>query len=795
MSIFGSSLIIAAFVAAIAGAIISAYSAFKLQKLANAAEVEAYGAGGVLGVGRRLIYLVATLCTISFLLIEISFVKLDLSLDIVSGHASHTTPLFYRLGSPWSSQEGSLLLWAWLLSLWSTFALARLNGSMIRVAAWAQVVLLAIMAFFLALLVFWTPPFAQTLPAPYDGVGLSPSLQYPSMMIHPPMLYLGYTLFTIPFAFAIGALISGDLDEAWLAVIRRFAVAAWLMLGIGIVLGARWSYAELGWGGYWGWDPVENASLMPWLSGTAFIHSIMIWQRRGMLKTWSLALILATGILCVMGTFIVRSGIFGSSIHAFGASTVGTQLLLLVMTQTCLAVGLLAYRSNLLRSEHKIESLLSREAFFLAANVVLSLLAALVMWGTFFPLFAELITGNQRPLKPETWGLYVGPLSLVVVGLTAAGPLLAWRRSTKENLKRQLRVPLLISAICAVFALVISQIFHGPVKIGFLLAAAGSGLVFGAVFQELLKATKWKKEALAVSYPKAFVALLASNRRRYGGYIVHLGFATLALGVAGSTAFKDTQRAHGNVGTTFSSGGYELKYRSAIGTYKLQEDGRLQKLILGANVDVYKGGKLIDTLTPTREYRASSDLSMGAVSRYFNGENTTEIALRSGIFKDLWLAIQPDGDAINAVAKALDGKVSKKSVKRAALTAIRFTKLYEKAPADVELVAIASPIVSWIWIGTLLIGIGGLVAISPGGNRRTQSELKNQGRASAIAESHRLLLQQMNDAKLDGAVGKFDLAEGERQQQLLSNQAAALSDQYFALTGDRLLDNDATGKV
>ncbi|MFA4929941.1 MAG: cytochrome c biogenesis protein CcsA, partial [Patulibacter sp.] len=279
--------------------------------------------------GRRAVYLIALLSTGAFVLVEIAFIRTDLRFDLVAGHSSVTTPLGYKMAAPWSSQEGSLLLWVWFLSLWSSLILFRSRKRMADVIPWAQAVLLALMGFFLLLVVFWVSPFEVSSPAPEIGVGLSPLLQYPSMMIHPPMLYSGYTLFTVPFAFAVGALIAGHVGSDWIRQTRRYTLAAWLLLGIGIVLGSRWSYAELGWGGYWGWDAVENASLMPWLLGTAFIHSVMIQEKRGMLRTWNVSLILGVGILCILGTFIVRSGIL-TSIHAFGASTVGNQFLILL---------------------------------------------------------------------------------------------------------------------------------------------------------------------------------------------------------------------------------------------------------------------------------------------------------------------------------------------------------------------------------------------------------------------------------------------------------------------------------
>src|SRR5437588_10686365 len=320
--------------------------------------------------GRRSVYALALLATGAFAILQAAFMRSDFSFNVVAGHSSTTTPTFYKLAAAWSSQEGSLLLWVFLLSVWSSLILFLTRRRVREIAPYATAVLLGFGAFFTSLAVFFANPFATSATPPTEGAGLDPLLLHPSMMIHPPMLYSGYTLLTIPFAFAVGALVTGRLGAEWLSVTRRFALAGWLFLGIGIVLGARWSYTELGWGGYWAWDPVENAALMPALCTTAFIHSIMIQEKRGMLKVWNVSLVLASGTLAILGTFLVRSGIL-SSIHAFGASTLGIPFVLLIGTMAVLSVGLVISRRAELRSEHRLDSLLSREAVFLLNNLVL----------------------------------------------------------------------------------------------------------------------------------------------------------------------------------------------------------------------------------------------------------------------------------------------------------------------------------------------------------------------------------------------------------------------------------------
>src|SRR3954449_8597708 len=309
--------------------------------------------------GRRCVYALAVLSSVAFLILEIAFLRSDFSFSVVSTHSSTTTPFFYRVAASWSSQEGSLLLWLWLLSMWSALVLFLTRRRMRDVQPYAIAVLCGFATFFGALLVFAVSPF-DTLPvAPQEGTGLNPLLRHPSMMIHPPMLYSGYTLWAVPFAFAVGALVVRRVDAEWIQATRRFALGAWFFLGVGIFLGARWSYAELGWGGYWAWDPVENASLLPWLTGTAFLHSIMVQEKRGMLKTWNASLILATGTLAILGTFLVRSGIL-DSIHAFTGSSLGVPFVTLIGAMIVLSVGLVVSRRSVLTTEHRLEPPRSR---------------------------------------------------------------------------------------------------------------------------------------------------------------------------------------------------------------------------------------------------------------------------------------------------------------------------------------------------------------------------------------------------------------------------------------------------
>ena len=483
--------------------------------------------------GRRAVYAMAGMLVIAMLILQLAFVRSDFSFELVATHSSTTTPLFYRLTAVWSSQEGSLLLWVLLLSLWSSAILFATRRSLREVAPYATAVLLGFGAFFTGLLVFLESPFTLLAAPPAEGTGLNPLLRHPSMMIHPPMLYSGYTLFAIPFAFAIGALITRRLGSEWIRSTRPFTLAAWMFLGFGILLGARWSYMELGWGGYWAWDPVENASLMPWLTGTAFLHSVMIQEKRGMLKVWNVSLVLATGVLAILGTFLVRSGIL-ESIHAFGASTLGVPFLALIGVMIAGSIVLVVSRAESLRSDHRLDSLLSREAAFLLNNLVLVALCFVVFWGTFFPLISEALTGEEASVGPPWFDRYITPLALVLVLLSGIGPLIAWRRATAANLKRNFALPVGVGAGVAVLLIALGVTGSIPALLMFSFAA----FVVAAVGQELWRGVGARRAMSSDSAPVALVSLVRRNRGRYGGYIVHVGIAVLFVGVAASSAFQ-----------------------------------------------------------------------------------------------------------------------------------------------------------------------------------------------------------------------------------------------------------------
>jgi cytochrome c-type biogenesis protein CcmF len=677
--------------------------------------------------GRRAVYALAGTVAVCFVLLESAYLRSDFSFALVAQNSSTTTPTFYKATAMWSSQEGSLLLWVTLLSAWSSAVLFITRKRAREIAPYATAVLLGLAAFFCGLLVFLKTPFRELTPAPAEGAGLEPLLRHPSMMFHPPMLYSGYTLFAVPFAFAIGALVTRRLGAEWIRTTRPFALSAWLALGIGVVLGARWSYMELGWGGYWAWDGVENAALMPWLTGTAFLHSVMIQERRGMLKVWNVSLVLATGILAVLGTFIVRSGVL-QSIHAFGASTLGVPFLVLISVMIAGSIALVLLRLPMLRSEHRLDSLLSRETIFLLNNLVLVGLCFVIFWGTFFPLISEAFTGHKESVGPPWFGRFVVPLALVLTLLSGLGPVLAWRRATAANLRRALQFPVAVAGVVLVALLLAGGIARKPTA---LLMFCLAGFVLAVVVQEFWRGVRARRAMSDDSMPLALVTLVRRNRRRYGGYVVHAGVAILFVGIAASTAFQDARDVRLVPGQSTRVAGYELTYVRPTGKIDVASNRSLEKIDLGAVLRVRHGSSKPVILRPERSYFPSDDPSLGAVSRYFAGESTSEVGLRAGLRRDVWTVVTPNAEPLLRIAQRGDAVFARASSlplaeRQAALgEALRaMAARYGREPGAVGFRVLVSPLVTWIWLGALIVFGGGLIALWPvpvGARRRIAS--------------------------------------------------------------------------
>jgi cytochrome c-type biogenesis protein CcmF len=672
---------------------------------------------------RRGMYAITALAIASFVTLEIAYVTSNFHFNLVALNSSTTTPLFYKLTAVWSSQAGSMLLWVTVLGLLSTVVLYGTRNTHREVGAWATVVLGVIASFFLSLMVFFPDanPFLAANPVPVEGNGLAPLLRHPSMMFHPPMLYSGYVGFSIPFAFAIGALITRRVDASWIRSTRTFALLAWTFLSVGIVLGARWSYTELGWGGYWGWDPVENAALLPWLTGTAFLHSIMVQERRGMLKVWNVSLIAMTFALSVLGTFLVRSGVL-ESIHAFGESTLGVPFLIFIAISIIGSAVLIVLRLPDLRSHHRLDSLFSREAMFLLNNFLLVGLAAVIMWGTYFPLISEAVTGTKASVGPPWFTQYATPLAIVLVLVSGIGPIIPWRRVNRKKAMELFIAP----AIAAGVALVAVGLITGVLDSwrASLLFAVATFSAFVMV-REFWIGARARQSLEGGSFGHAFGRMISRNRRRYGGYIVHLGIITLMVGVAASAAFPHNVERDVKVGETFRVGGYDVTY------VKPTSDAKNEYLSFGAVLDVSKDGKHVTTMRPGVQKYPMNSSEPGAVARYFEGEQTSEVALKAGPLRDLWTAVSPNTQVLEGrikEAQKLPQIDTNLDVQAYVITAI--VDSWVKIDQPMRVLFIVNPLVTWVWIGAIIVLFGALVALWPSTNIR-RSRVSAAGAARA----------------------------------------------------------------
>ena len=478
-----------------------------------------------------------------------ALVRHDFSFTYVATHTNRTLPTLYSLSAFWGGQEGSLLLWLLVLTGYGALAVM-LNRRLLRdLVAWVVPVLGGLASFFAFVLVAVASPF-DTQTAPLDGAGLTPSLQNPYMVAHPPMLYLGYVGLSIPFAFAAGALLSGRTDERWIVATRRWTLAAWTFLGFGQLLGAHWAYTEVGWGGYYGWDPVENAALMPWLAATAFLHSVMIQERKGMLKVWNMVLVALAFELSLFGTFLTRSGVV-NSIHSFAKSPIGGWFLSMVVISSLFSLALIMWRLPLLKARTKLESALSREATFLYNNLLLVALCLTVLWGVLFPIVTQLVKGETRTIGRPYYDFFLRTFGLPLLLLMGIGPLIAWRRTSVRALARTLAWPLAVTIACGV---ALAAAGAGSSRAG-LIAYTFCAFVLATIVLELVRGTRATGSLLQ---------LVARNRRRYGGYVVHAAIVLLAIGIAGDGAYGRTTEQALRPGQSMAIPGYTLTYRGVV---------------------------------------------------------------------------------------------------------------------------------------------------------------------------------------------------------------------------------------
>jgi cytochrome c-type biogenesis protein CcmF len=593
----------------------------------------------------------------------------DFTIAYIFHHSNRDLPGPYKFATLWSGQEGSILFWCLLLSGYG-FVLRLRYKTDPRLFAYASVVMAGVQIFFLALVNIAANPFGLLEgPMRADGSGLNPLLQYPEMVIHPPMLYLGYVGTTVPFAFALGALIMKYPGDKWIHITRRWTMVTWGLLTCGIFLGAHWAYAVLGWGGYWGWDPVENASLMPWLVGTAFLHSVMMQEKRGMLKVWNMWLVFAAFWLAILGTFLTRSGII-SSVHAFAQSSIGSWFAWFLAISFAVFVFFFVKNHEHLRSEHKLESLISRESSFLFNNLLFVLLCFTVLWGTWFPKISELAQGNKVTVGAPFYNRVAIPVALLLLILTAVGPLLAWRKTSFESLKRNFLWPTIGAVAVMVFLMITPASWGSPfglrpwqdVSYFYSLMAIGLAvLVTLTIASEYFRGGKVIAGHTGQGLFASMVQLTHRNTRRYGGYIVHFGVVVVIIGFAGSAFNQDKESEKGLAyGDKMTIGSYELVCRSYT------QDDNPNYSSEWAIMDVYQNGKMIDTVTPQRLfYKASRQAS-------------TKPSIRSTFKEDLYLVYEGQNEKGQPIIKAH-----------------------------------LNPLVMWIWLGVWIILVGTALALVP----------------------------------------------------------------------------------
>jgi cytochrome c-type biogenesis protein CcmF len=611
------------------------------------------GLAGPLRSGRRAVWAVCGLALFSVILLERALLARDMSYRYVAEHTSKDLPVYYAFSSLWAGQEGSLLLWLLILSAYCSVFLFAYRKRLDPFYDAVAMVVACVMIFFTSLLTFVCSPFRILATPPPDGLGLNPLLQDPGMMIHPPILYTGYVGFVIPFGFAVAVLLLNRSGTRWIEEVRRWTLFCWGFLGVGILLGARWAYIELGWGGYWGWDPVENASLMPWLVGTGFLHSVMIEQRRGMLKTWNIALIVLTFELSIFGTFLTRSGVL-TSVHSFAESNIGAWFLGFILLSSTIATALILYRKALLESENRMDAIVSREGSFLFNNVLFVALTFATFLGTTFPVLSEAVTGTKISVSAPFFNRVNVPIALVLLLLTGAGPVLSWKRATASVLKRNFILPTFLGVVAVLVVLP-----FGITGLYTLLCIFAAAFVSTTIVMEFARGVQARKSVDPAALPVQVAHLVVKNKRRYGGYIVHAGMVVLFVGVLGSSVFQKEAHAPLRNGESLAIGPYTLTLKGVTETQK--QNASLTTAVL----DVKRGQQFIGTEHASKALYTKSQQPM------------TEVALHVTPAEDLYMIL----GGVNG-----DGTTS--------------------------IQAYINPLVSLVWVGGLLMVFGTIIALS-----------------------------------------------------------------------------------
>ena len=622
--------------------------------------------------GERAMYATWAFIVLASLGLWTAILTSDFTFKYVASFTSANLPLVYKLTAFWGGQAGSLLFWCLILSTYSAIAVFANRRSNRELMPWVMGTLATILLFFLLVTCFGAYPFERLDWTPPDGRGMNPQLQNPGMAIHPPNLYLGYVATSIPFAFAIAALVTRKLDAEWLSAVRRWSLVSWLFLTIGITLGMWWAYVELGWGGYWAWDPVENASLLPWLTGTAFLHSIMIQEKRGMLRKWNVTLVVATFLLSILGTFITRSGVI-SSVHSFAQSPVGKWFAGFLFAALGVTIYLVSTRLRDLETQAELESMVSREAAFLYNNLVLVGIAFSVLWGTLFPIISEAVRGTKITVGPPFFNTVNIPLGLLLLGLTGVGPLIAWRRASTANLKRQFAGPLM-AGLATGAALLSFGMRDGYALVSYTLC----GFVFATIFQEFIKGTSARRRMYGEGTLIALFRLISRNRRRYGGYVVHFGITILFAAFAG-LAFKKEFDITLKAGEQFRAKdpwGHDWVFTSQ-GVSRYQQ---LNRFVTAVALETTRDGKSVGLITS--EKRQHVDSRGNATF-----EPSTEVGIMGGLRQDVYVVLSGVSDGESA-----------------------------------EVRVTFNPLVWWVWFGGMIMAVGGLIVMWPRSDpRRAQS--------------------------------------------------------------------------
>ncbi|MGH2372468.1 MAG: heme lyase CcmF/NrfE family subunit [bacterium] len=626
--------------------------------------------GGFLEAGRRAVGVWALLIAAASVALLAGLLTRDMSLRFVARASESTQSLFYTVTAFWGGHDGALLLWALILAGYMIAATKSLRAHP-EFQGPATATLFITAGFFSILLAWVSNPFTPVIPPPPDGAGLNPLLRNPWMAIHPPTLYLGFVGMSVPFAIAVAALVSGRLDELWVGLARRWVLIGWTFLTLGLLFGAKWSYVVLGWGGYWAWDPVENAALMPWLTATAFLHSIQIQERRGMLASWNVALVLLTFGLTIFGTFLVRSGVL-SSIHTFALSSIGTIFLAFLAALLIGSFALLAWRWDQLRTRSAVESVLSREAFYLGNNLLFVAAAAVIFIGTIFPALTEAVRGVKINVGPPYFNLVMIPIVIGILLLMGVGPLVPWRRATADRLGRNLATPA-SAALLATLLLAGLGIRRADALLIFAMAA----FVAGTIVLETVRGTQVRMHR-GEAVTDALVRLFSRNRRRYGGYVVHFGILLMLVGIAASSAFDTQAHAALRPGERFAVGRYTIVYEG------LAHSARPGIDVTTAAVRIWAGARLLGLFTPQRLFYHTQGVPMH------------EVAIRSSPREDLYIILS-EWDADRATIRVL-----------------------------------VHPLVSWLWAGGAVAVLGALFAALP--ERRRLSAA--MGAAPALQTQH-----------------------------------------------------------